>query len=336
MLIYTGGTIGMIEDPETGLYSPFDFEHLQSQIPEIGRMQVEIDSISFKSPIDSSNMNPVVWKELIELIVDHYNNYDGFVILHGSDTMSYTASALSFALKGLKKPIVLTGSQLPIGVVRTDGKENLITAIEIASDYRGDKPKISEVVIYFEYLLYRGNRTTKYNAEHFEAFRSPNYPVLANAGVHINYNDWALGGFEVEDAFTTRNTVFDPGVLFIRLFPGISINHYNEISCQKEIKGIILHTYGAGNIPDNQEMYAFLKEMSNTNKVMLNVSQCQQGTVDMQMYSTNKRYLKLGIVSGRDITAESAITKFMYLLGLKLEGDSLRAALGKPLCGEMS
>src|SRR6218665_1677860 len=244
LLIYTGGTIGMMHDARSGELKPFDFKSLTQQIPELNKFDIRLSSISFKKPIDSSNMHPEVWVELAEIIESRYAEFDGFVILHGSDTMSFTASALSFMLENLKKPVVLTGSQLPIGIIRTDGKENLITAIEIAGAREKNKPVITEVCIYFEYKLYRGNRTFKYNSQHFDAFKSPNYPALAEAGVHIDYNKTAR--WKAPAKTLKVHTRLDNDIAVLKLFPGISKKITSSIINTPGIKAIILETFGAG------------------------------------------------------------------------------------------
>src|SRR5690554_5798736 len=247
LIIYTGGTIGMMEDPETGSLHPFDFDHLLSEIPELNKFDIHLEAISLDQPIDSTNMNPEVWVQLLTIIEDNYHKFHGFVILHGSDTMAYTASALSFLLEDVNKPIIFTGSQLPIGKIRTDGKENLITSIEIAADYENNIPIVPEVAIYFEYALYRANRTTKVSAENFEAFQSPNYPLLAEAGVHIKYNRFAIQKAGDQPLTVRKNIVED--VASIRLFPGLQHKVFKAICDVPDLKGLIIETYGSGNSP---------------------------------------------------------------------------------------
>lgn len=335
LLIYTGGTIGMMQDIKTGSLKPFDFKSLSNQVPELTKFDVELSSISFEKPIDSSNMHKDVWVKLANIIKDKYNSFDGFVILHGSDTMSFTASALSFMLENLSKPVILTGSQLPIGIIRTDGKENLITAIEIAAanDKKG-KAIIQEVCIYFEYKLYRGNRTFKFNSEHFDAFKSPNYPFLAEAGVEIQYN---------ESAFLKRSakalkvyTELDNDILVLKLFPGLSKKITTSLLNTKGIKAIILETFGAGNATTQEWFINELKSAIARGIVILNVTQCHEGRVVQGMYETSRQLKNIGVVSGHDITYESAVTKLMFLLGQKLPAKKVKDLLEKNLRGELT
>ncbi len=335
LLIYTGGTIGMMQDVKSGSLKPFNFKHLTKQVPELTRFQLDLHSVSFKKPIDSSNMHPRVWVELAETIEKNYNKYDGFVILHGSDTMSYTASALSFMLENLSKPVILTGSQLPIGIIRTDGKENLITAIEIAAAKgKNGKPLVPEVAIYFEYELYRGNRTLKYNSEHFDAFKSPNYPVLAEAGVHINYNFNAIANASTKKL--TVHKALDNDILVFNLFPGISKKITQSILNTSDIKAIILHSFGAGNAPTDEWFIDLLKKQIDKGVIIYNVTQCLEGRVIQGKYQTSVQLQKIGVVSGEDITLEAAVTKLMFLLGQKLPLQKIKNLLGINLRGEIS
>ncbi len=334
LVIYTGGTIGMVEDPETGVLNPFDFEHLTDQIPEIRKFNYQIDSVSFDPIIDSSNMEPAVWSRLARLIEEHYEMYDGFVILHGSDTMAFTASALSFMLENLSKPVVLTGSQLPIGMIRTDGKENFITSVEIAADKRDGYAMVPEVCIYFEYQLYRGNRTHKFNAEHLEAFRSVNYPVLAQAGVHIKYNTSCIHK-PTEQEFRIF-TKLDNHVAVLKLFPGISPQVVSSILSIEGLKAVVMETYGAGNAPTVPWFAEALKEAVDRGVLICNVSQCRGGAVIQGKYETSAWLEEAGVVSGHDMTIEAAVTKLMYLLGNGYSNTRLKKYLQKPLRGEMS
>tara|TARA_R110002049_G_scaffold305865_2_gene503406 strand:- start:333 stop:1361 length:1029 start_codon:yes stop_codon:yes gene_type:complete len=336
LLIYTGGTIGMINDAETGELKPFNFNQLFAEIPELKKFEMEIDSYAFEKPIDSSNMNPKIWVELARLIEANYERYDGFVILHGSDTMAYSASALSFMLENLGKPVIFTGSQLPIGTIRTDGKENLITSIEIAGAKENGKPIVPEVAIYFEYALYRGNRTKKISAENFEAFDSPNYPKLAEAGVHIKYNRAAIRHPDLGKKLRVFES-WSNNVGFLKLFPGISENFFRNILSQKGLKGIVLETYGSGNAPHEVWLQAALKEAIDNSLVVVNVTQCSSGKVDQRKYETGSHLEKVGVISGKDTTAEAAITKLMLLLGddlLTLE--EIKLQLQQNLRGEIS
>jgi len=334
LLIYTGGTIGMIEDAKSGELRPFDFKALSNQIPELSRIDVRLSSLSFKEPIDSSNMNPAVWSKLAGMIADNYEKFDGFVILHGSDTMSFTASALSFMLGNLRKPVVLTGSQLPIGVIRTDGKENLITAIEIAAAREKNQAKVPEVCIYFEYKLYRGNRTFKYNSQHFDAFRSPNYPALAEAGVSITYHPTAIrqpGKGKLEVALELENDI-----TVLKLFPGISKKITASILSTPGIKAVILETFGAGNASTEEWFIEELRKTIKRNVIVLNITQCQEGKVIQGMYETSSHLKKIGVISGADMTFESAVTKLMSLLGRNMSKKQIEKALQDDLRGELS
>lgn len=325
----------MMQDAKSGILKPFNFKHLTRQVPELNRFRLDLQSVSFKKPIDSSNMHPRIWVELAETIEKNYNDYDGFVILHGSDTMAYTASALSFMLENLNKPVILTGSQLPIGIIRTDGKENLITAIEIAAAKgKNGKPLVPEVAIYFEYELYRGNRTLKYNAEHFDAFRSPNYPVLAEAGVHINYNFNAIA--HATGKKLTVHKALDNDILVFNLFPGISKKITQSVMNTAGVKAIILHTFGAGNAPTDDWFLDTLRKQIDKGVIIYNVSQCLEGRVIQGKYQTSAQLQKMGVISGEDITLEAAVTKVMFLLGLKLPAQKIKNLLGINLRGEIS
>lgn len=334
LLIYTGGTIGMMQDAHTNELRPFDFKTLTQQIPELNKFDIGLSSIAFKNPIDSSNMHPVVWIELAKTIKDNYTKFDGFVILHGSDTMSFTASALSFMLENLGKPVVLTGSQLPIGIIRTDGKENLITAIEIAGSKEKGKPVVSEVCIYFEYKLYRGNRTFKYNSAHFDAFRSPNYQPLAEAGVSIQYNKSAL--LKPSSKTLKVHTELNNDVLVLKLFPGISQKITTALLNTKGIKAILLETFGAGNCTTQKWFTDELKKAIERGIVILNITQCNEGSVIQGMYETSSHLKKLGVVGGADLTFEAAITKLMFLLGQNLSGTQMKKLLQINLRGELT
>lgn len=335
LIIYTGGTIGMVRDYKSNVLKAFDFDNLKKNIPELNLINCKIDTISFDEPLDSSNIHPDDWVKIATIIEDNYNNFDGFVVLHGSDTMSYTASAISFMFENLSKPIIFTGSQLPIGDLRTDAKENLITSIQIASSQIEGKPIISEVCLYFEYKLYRANRTTKINAEHFEAFTSPNYPALAESGVHLKFNHDLLLKPVGKNKLIVRKKL-NNNIAIIKIFPGITQTVVESILNTRGLKGIILETYGSGNAPTIEWFLKLLQNALSKGIHIVDVTQCIGGSVILGQYETSVQLQQLGLINGFDITTESAVAKMMYLLGLKLPDQQFRELFMKSLRGEIN
>ena len=336
LIIYTGGTIGMIHNTDTGALESFNFDHLLKHVPELKQLNINIDAITFDPPIDSSDMEPELWSRIVTIIEENYDSYDGFVILHGTDTMSFTASALSFMLEDLMKPVILTGSQLPIGALRTDGKENLITAIEVAAakDAEGN-PMVPEVCVFFHEKLMRGNRTTKINSESFGAFGSNNYPNLARTGTDIQFFTRNIKKF-VPGLKLKAHHEYNSNIMIFSLFPGIQKEIVEKLLGAKELKGIIFRTYGAGNAPQKKWLIDALSKATAEGKIIINITQCAGGSVHMERYETGLQLQEAGVTSGHDSTVEAAITKLMYLLGKDLPVEEVRRRMETNIAGEIS
>ena len=336
LIIYTGGTIGMIQNPETGALESFNFDHLLNHVPEVKQFNLNIDAITFTPPIDSSDMEPELWSRIVAIIEENYEKYDGFVILHGTDTMSFTASALSFMLEDLMKPVILTGSQLPIGALRTDGKENLITAIEIAAAKNHDgTPVVPEVCVIFQGKRMRGNRTTKINSESFGAFDSNNYPPLGVAGTSIQYYTNNIKKY-IPGRKLKAHHEYNSNIIILSLFPGISQEIIEDVLGDKKLKGVIFRTFGAGNAPRKKWLIDALSKATAEGKIIINITQCAGGSVHMELYETGLQLLEAGVISGRDSTVEAALTKLMYLMGKNLPTDEVRRLMSKSLEGEIT
>ncbi len=334
LLIYTGGTLGMVHN-EHGALIPFDFASIMDYIPSLRQMELNITVISFEKPIDSSNVNPGHWQEIGGIIFEHYKDYDGFVVLHGTDTMAYTASALSFMLQNLSKPVVFTGAQLPISSSRSDARENLITALEIASAKQEGNPTVPEVSIYFDSVLLRGNRAKKVESIHFDAFESENYPLLAEAGVVINYNNKFIHQ-PTKGEKLILHSKFNQNIALLKLFPGITEQVVKAILTIPQLKGVVLETYGSGNAPTYPWFLKLLNEAISNDVVILNVSQCPGGKVDQGRYETSEDLQRIGVIGGYDLTTEAAISKLMLVLGEEIEPNKIRHRLTTTMCGEMT
>ena len=332
LLLYTGGTIGMIENPLELSLKPFNFDQITSEVPELNKLNCTIETIAFENPLDSSNMNFETWTQIGDEIFKNYDYFDGFVVLHGTDTMSYTASALSLMFQNLTKPIILTGSQLPLGQVRTDGKENLITAIEIASKKRDNSPVVNEVAIYFENQLFRGNRTTKVSSDDFDAFKSYNYPSLAEIGVEINFNLNYL--LKKKNKKLKYEKGFDPSINIVFFYPGIIIKNVVKSILSNSSKVVVLMSYGSGNLPIENELMDFLKS---SDKIFLNISQCKAGKIDQGKYETGMQLKKAGVIGVKDMTLENVIIKSMLLIKKHpLDKDKFANVLLSNIAGEIT
>lgn len=331
LVIYTGGTIGMVKDKETGALLPFDMSKIYEALPVLREFNCELDSFRLDPIIDSSNMSPEYWIRLVEVIEKNYQSYDSFIVLHGTDTMSYTASALSFMLENLAKPIILTGSQLPLGMIRTDGRENIIGAVEIASN---DSVCIPEVCIFFEDRLYRGNRTTKINADYFEAFYSGNYPSLAKVGINISYKQHLFLDTPMQPFNTYKK--LDNNIALIKLFPGIKEEYFRAMLSMKGLRAVVLETFGSGNAPTEKWFIDILKQSIDRGIIVYNVTQCKAGSVVMGHYETSAHLAEVGVISGHDITTESAIAKLMFLFGNFEDKKLIIEMLSSSLRGELS
>lgn len=335
LIIYTGGTIGSIHDPRTGSLVPIDFSQITNHVPELHRAGISIEAVSFNPPIDSSNTNPSHWRKIATLITKHYNNYDGFVILHGTDTMAFTASALSFMLEGLKKPVILTGSQLPIGMPRTDGRENLLSSVMIAAlKETGGEPVIQEVSVYFGSKLLRGNRAHKQSAHSFDAIVSPNYPSLVDAGVDFKVNHSAL--YRIKRASLSLKTRFESQIAWLPFFPGMSFDLFESILEKESLRGVVLSTFGSGNAPDGEPLKDMLKRAIDRGVTAVNITQCGHGGVKPEMYVTSLMLTECGVIPGGDMTNEAAITKLMMLLGETDDQGLIRQKFTSNLRGELT
>jgi len=335
LIIYTGGTIGMKHNPETGTLIPFPFDNILDEIPELKKTGFQLSSYTFNPLLDSSNINPSLWIQLAEIIRENYSRFNGFIVLHGTDTMAFSASALSFMLENLTKPVIFTGSQLPLGSLRTDAKENLITSIEIAATRRAEEPVIPEVGIFFQNILFRGNRTIKHNAEEFKAFQSYNYPPLAESGVHLRFNYSAIH-YPPADSTLVIYTILDPNVTILKLYPGIQQKVVKAVLAIEGLRAVVLETFGAGNAPNEKWFLGEIEKAIKAGVIIVSVTQCAEGCVQMGMYETSRELDKLGVISGYDITSEAAITKLMFLLGKYTKPQEIINDLNKSLRGEIS
>ncbi|GAB1416806.1 asparaginase [Paludibacter sp.] len=334
-MIFTGGTISMAADPETGVLRPLNFESVQKILPEFSQMGISIAALPLLPLVDSSDVSPKLWKRIALTIEHNYELYDGFVVLHGTDTMSYTASALSFMLTELRKPVIFTGSQTPMGMPRTNARENIITAVEIAATKKNNQPVVPEVCIFFENKLFRANRTTKQNSEHFSAFKSFNYPALAETGIHIKFSHSYIHVPPTDSKFHVYTKV-NPNISILKIFPGITKETVSGILNNPKLKAVILETFGAGNAPSGVWLYKLLKKANDKGVIIVNKSQCSIGKVEMGLYETSLNLLNAGVISGYDCTVEALVAKLMHLLGKYSEVNKVKELMNKNLCGEMT
>ncbi len=336
LVLYTGGTIGMIQNPETGALEPFDMHDIYEQFPMLNHIDAKVSFAKLLPLIDSSDTNPQFWAKLASAIYDAYDQYDGFVVLHGTDTMSYTASALCYLLENLSKPVILTGSQLPLGVMRTDGRDNILNSIEIAATWRNGVPRVQEVCVYFQNALYRGNRTYKDNAEHFSAFMSANYPPLAEVGVKIKYNDPFIHIAEPNEKLILHQRM-DENIAILKIYPGINLKMMEAVFNTEGLRAVILETYGAGNAPSHPQFLEILENAIQKGIIVVNVTQCKGGgTVEIGKYGASLHLGKIGVVSGQDMTTEAAVAKIMYLLGHNIDNELVKYHIVRPLRGELT
>ncbi len=335
LILYTGGTIGMVQDPVTGALKPFRFDNILEEVPELKKFGYNLSSYAFDPPIDSSDMKPEVWIKMAEIIETNYSRFDGFIILHGTDTMAYSASALSFMLENLQKPVIFTGSQLPLGSLRTDGKENLISSVEIAAAVKNGKPVIPEVGIFFENSLYRGNRTSKNNVEDFNAFISGNYPTLAESGVHIRFNFSAVE-YPEQDLPLIVHKNLDTRIAILKLFPGLNQSVVEAVIQAAGLRALIIETFGAGNAPSDTWFISCMKEAVDRGIIVINITQCLIGSVSMGTYETSRRLADAGVTGGSDMTLEAAVTKLMFLLGNYSDRETVKTLMKKSIRGEIT
>ncbi|MCR5018496.1 MAG: type I asparaginase [Bacteroidales bacterium] len=337
LVIYTGGTIGMKEDPDDLTLKPFDFSQILEEVPELRKFKVSLDTYTFDPLIDSSDVEPGLWVRLAELIREKYPFYDGFVVLHGTDTMAYSASALSFMLEGLAKPVIFTGSQLPIGTPRTDGKENFVSAVEIAAAKNSSgAAMVPEVAVYFDSKLLRGCRAIKVSAEQFSAFRSPNCPPLAQAGIQIRYDRDVIRRPMGDGVSIGVQTHLDTRVSILKVHPGITEQVMRAVLCGPETRAVILETYGSGNAPSSPWFLDIVKEADHMGKILVNITQCNEGSVNMDMYATGKALKKSGVVSGYDSTTEAMLAKLFVLMGKSDNNAWVKKVLEENMRGEIS